>query len=200
MILIFGWVFEQYTSPRPTAALVDQKIQAHKQCWSSGYRRTIFHIQIYFVCRRVCNANGEFCLRRGTNKRCEEMPLHSFRSAMRSARKHVPTTAGGTPIISSDFDPYRGSFMAPDHLLTGHFRDCLSLGLKLLPSKEYIVHSERSIIRLLQEAGLPSQSLLVNLEKKSLYNMSMTDLYAISMVGEIGFVRGCRTQQLEGPN
>lgn len=49
------------------------------------------------------------------------------------------------------------------------------------------------MLSFLQEAGLSAQNKLFDHTKKSLYAMSMTDLYAIAIVSELAFVKGITT-------
>lgn len=50
--------------------------------------------------------------------------------------ERIPILSNGIPVVPSSFDPYLACIIAPDHLLTGHFRDVLNVTLIVLPKKE----------------------------------------------------------------
>ncbi len=125
------------------------------------------------------------------NPNFADLPFHAFSHSMANMKTTIPTVSNGVPLIPYNFDPYKASFVAPDHLLTGHLRDCISLVLKLLPSEMFFKASERAIIELLAEIGLPRQNRLFDYGKKSMYAMSMTEIYALGVVAEAGFRFGC---------
>ncbi len=50
------------------------------------------------------------------------------------------------------------------------------------------------MISLYAEAGLPPQNRLLDHDKKALYSMSMSELYALGMVAELSIMRGCNMQ------
>ncbi len=116
--------------------------------------------------------------------------FHEFRSALFKARQQIPRTAKDPPVVPHAFDPYRACLMETDHLLTGHFRDCLNLVLKLLLSKEYISKCEQFMLAFLREANLPIQNRLVDHDRKALLQMSMTELYALSNVAYSALLAG----------
>ncbi len=74
-------------------------------------------------------------------------------------------------------------------------RDCITLVVNLLPSKEHLRICEKEMLRMLSEARLPCQNRLIDYEKKAPYYMSMTDMYALGLVAELGFRRGCAAMQ-----
>ncbi len=139
-----------------------------------------------------CNATRETCRLLGVraNPDSAGLPLHLFRTAILQARSSVPVTVDGQALLPHRFDPYRGCFIAPDHLLTGHLRDVINLAFRLLPSAACRKTVERVMLSFLVEAGLPSQNRLFDHDKKALYTMSMTQLYAIAMVAELAFAKG----------
>ncbi len=121
----------------------------------------------------------------------QNLPLHKIRSAMRAAHNAIPTTSTGIPLLSGYLDPYLACLIAPDHLISGHFRDCVNAAFRLLPSKTHRKASENYMMGLLAECNLPKQNRLFDHEKKSLLSMSMTELYALSVVAHRAFIRAC---------
>ncbi len=69
-----------------------------------------------------------------------------------NVKESIRRTAEGASVVSHFFDPYRASLFAPDHLLTGHFRDCAALSLRLLPTQKYIESFENCMLGLLKDA------------------------------------------------
>ncbi len=88
------------------------------------------------------------------------------------------------------FDPYRASLVVPDHLLTGHMRDCLSLAFRLLPNALYRKEVHRVVPHFLKGIGIIANRLFDE-ENKSLYSLSMSALYSTALIAEIAFRRGC---------
>ncbi len=127
------------------------------------------------------------------------LPLHDLRLAMISCQPHIPKTEAGAPLLSGHLDPYRSCLIGPDHLLTGHFRDCVNAAFRLLPTNEHRKSVEMYMIGFLADCKLPTQNRLFDMKKKSLFAMSMTDLYALSVVAHHGFLRGCKAASLSVP-
>ncbi len=147
---------------------------------------------------RDCSAQAETCRMLGMKSEIinSAKVLLDFSSALFSAKGRIPRTMDGSPVVPYNFDPYRASFIAPDHLLTGHFRDCMSLAIKLLPSKEYRQTFEKFTLGFLKEAMLPTQNRLVDYERKALFQMSMTELYALSTVAYTALTAACNCHTL----
>ncbi len=101
---------------------------------------------------------------------CTVLPVHTLRTALMNIRYKIPKTDRGIPILSGHLDPYRVCLVAPDHLLTGHGRDCINLALKLLPSRQYSTECEGFMIAHLSSCCLPTQNRLVDHEKRSLHS------------------------------
>ncbi len=161
----------------------------------TGTRRC-FHVH---AAVRDCNAQKETCRLLGMKPTTTEhdLPLHALRLAIIQAKNRVPKTLSGTRLLSGYLDPYQACFVAPDHLLTGHFRDCINLVYKLLPNACYRTLSEKYMILYLTHAKIKTHNRLFDIEKKCLYSMSMTELYSLSTVAEISFTKAC--QELESP-
>ncbi len=142
---------------------------------------------------RDCYAREETCRLLGLKDTTPtgSHPLHSLMRAFSEAQDRIPETSNGVRVVPGIIDPYRCSFVAPDHLLTGHLRDCLNLAFKLLPSKRYRMSCESHMIFLLHDCELPIQNRLFDHEKRSLYSMSMSELYALGIVAEYAFMKGC---------
>ncbi len=142
---------------------------------------------------RDSNAGKETCRLLGIKPSadCKYLPLHSISQSMRRAMPMIPKTIDGTPVLSGELDPYKSCFVAPDHLLTGHFRDCVNLAIKLLPSPRYRSKCEDFAIGFLHDCSLPQQNRLFDPEGKKLFSMSMTELYSLSIVAEYSFLKGC---------
>ncbi len=125
--------------------------------------------------------------------------IHNLRQEMMVEKKSVPTS-GSIPVVPGDLDPYRASLIAPDHLLTGHLRDCINLAFRLLPSKKHRASCECFMAGYLSSCGLPTQNRLYDHEKKYLFSMSMSEIYALGLVAEFGFVAGCAELQRLHPS
>ncbi len=149
---------------------------------------------------RDSEAKSETCRLLGMSppEHKKHLPIYALRSAMLQCRHHIPTTRG-VPILSGHLDPYVSCLIGPDHLLTGHFRDCINIAYRLLPNREYRQSVEEFLIGFLAECDLPRQNRIFDIEKKVLFSMSMTELYALSVVGQIGFLRGCTAVHQSNP-
>ncbi len=85
---------------------------------------------------------------------------------MQEVKHAVPKTSTGLPKITGDIDPYKSCFSAPDHLLKGHARECISLEFKLLPCKENRILCEHFMTGYLKERDLPEQNRILDQEKE----------------------------------
>ncbi len=92
------------------------------------------------------------------------------------AKSLIPKTIDGHPVVPSALDPYKACFIASDHLLTGHARDCVNFALTVLPTRKARQVFEEILIELMSMCPLPAQTRLVNQEKKKLFGMSMTEM------------------------
>ncbi len=122
---------------------------------------------------RDCFATGETCRLLGMKPSATDrnLPIHNLRQAMVEAQPSIPSTADGLRIVPGVLDPYRACFIAPDHLLTGHARDCIELAFRLLPSLRHRSTCEAFMIGLLSESNLPQQNRLFDHENKHLFSM-----------------------------
>ncbi len=147
---------------------------------------------------RDCKANDEACRMLGIRpaSHSSKLPLHAIRLAMEQCRSMTPCLADGTPLLPCILDPYRACLVAPDHLLTGHAKDCINLAYKLIPTRAHREACERSLKRIMHDAGLPVQNQYYDPTKKSLYSLSMTDIYAIVLVAEISLEEGLNSAPL----
>ena len=62
----------------------------------------------------------------------DSLPLHALSTALSEVFQKVPRSSTGLPVVSCSFDPYRSSFVAPDHLLSGLARNIISAACTLL--------------------------------------------------------------------
>eukprot|EP00171_Calliarthron_tuberculosum_P023015 IDg23015t1 len=92
----------------------------------------------------------------------------------------------------SNIDPLRASLVAPDHLLCGHFKNCLEFAFKTLPTKESRLLCEKLILRLLAHLLLPTQTRILDIDKCTLYTMSMTEMYSVAVVAGTGLQMGIK--------
>ncbi len=117
---------------------------------------------------RDCKPQAETCRQLGMKSTVSSnaQVFLEFCSTLFKDREIIPKTAEGTPVVSHVFDPYRACLIAPDHLLTSHFRDCVTLVLKPLPSKAYTSTCEIFTLEYLHEAMLPTQNRLIGHEKE----------------------------------
>lgn len=146
---------------------------------------------------RDCSTQKETCRLLGMKPSSEnrELPLHSLRKAMMEARSNIPRTSQGIQLLSGHLDPYMACFVAPDHLLTSHFRDCVNLAFKLLPDTQSRVLSEKYMIGYLTDCKLQPQNRLFDMEKKALFSMSMSELYALSIVAQLAFLNAINAKE-----
>ncbi len=126
-----------------------------------------------------------------TNVDQVDLVLHQLQAARFAARARIHSTEHGVPVVPFHLDPYRACFVAPDHLLTVHMRDCITLAFKLLPTAAHRKAVEETVIAYLTQVGHGGQKRLFDHDKKSLLTMNMTDIYAVGMVAELSFRRGC---------
>ncbi len=142
---------------------------------------------------RDCAAQAETCRLLGMKPHLSSTAqvIHSLCGRMFNARNAIPKSSTGHPVVPHYIDPYRACLVAPDHLLTGHLRDCISLALRLLPSDFYRQSCEKFMMGFLEDAALPVQNRLVDHLKQCLYGMSMTELYALSSVADSALYSGC---------
>ncbi len=141
---------------------------------------------------RCCGAKSESCplLAFKPSQAENELVLHKLCQNNTKQRQNVPLPADGTPVVPGAFDPYRACFVGPDHLLTGHFRDCLNLAFRLLPSRDVRVNCEKYMLEILEICRLIKQNRFIDHEKESRFAMSMTELYSLSIVAHIGSENG----------
>lgn len=59
------------------------------------------------------------------------------------------------------FDPLLSSLIAPDHLLCGHFRNCLEFSFKTIQTKPLKMFFETILLRLLDHCGFRKQKRLL---------------------------------------
>ncbi len=142
---------------------------------------------------RYSNAQRETLRLLGMKPYAPEMqlPLHSLRSAIVLAGDRIPRYSNGSKILSSCLDPYQACYIAPNHVLTIHFKDCVNVVFKLLPVAACRSLCEQFMISFLAGCNLKTQNRLLDPEKKSLFSMSLTDLYSLSVVAEFSFLKGC---------
>ncbi len=133
---------------------------------------------------RDSGARRETCTQLGM-KQCPsraQIVLHDLRSAIISTKGQVPLTKDGCPVVPSILDPYRACLIAPDHLLTSHMRDCLNLAIQLMPTPEFRATFESFLLASMRDCHMSPQNRLIDPEKRCLYSMSMSDLYAVGIV------------------
>ncbi len=143
----------------------------------SRYARRDYHAFSSSVCRgmyqhtavRDCGANPENLRLLGISAKVRQnhLPIHDLQVRMMQIRNQIPTTKGGTPIISGFLDPYRACLIAPDHLLTGHFRDCVNVAFRLLPTAKHRQSCEQFMVGLLKGCNLSTQNRLYDHEKRA---------------------------------
>ena len=124
-----------------------------------------------------------------TNERANQRtcPLMLFSNELYKERKFIPLNSSGLPVVSGLFDPYRCNFVAPDHLLTGISQDALNTVFKSLPSDNMRHRANSYICAALRENGLLSQSKVFNWDKKTIYTMSLSELYCVLVVAGPSF-------------
>ncbi len=146
---------------------------------------------------RDCGAQRETCRLLGMKHVSQntDLPLHALRYAMVEARDRIPRVASRKKILTGHLDPYRACFIAPDHLLTGHLRDCINLAFKLLPNSRFRSLTETHMLALLNDCKLKNQNRIFDIDHNVMYSMSMTEIYALSVVAELSFTRACQELQ-----
>ncbi len=136
---------------------------------------------------------GELGLQdRGKGQRqMEDLPLHVYSRKLRAAAEcgKIAVDSSGCPLLSGSFNPYRGLTVAPDHLLTGHFRDTVDAALKIMTPAQ---RSKCNAFMLghMDAVGLQVQSDMVNVNQCKLHTMSMAETYALACVAEPALLAG----------
>jgi len=102
-------------------------------------------------------------------------------------------------VVPCMLDPYRGSFVAPDHLLCGLTGDAITLSFRLLPSKEYRKLIETELLKNIKYLGLSYQNKIFNDEgrQRGLMSKSMSQVYDLLAVAEISFTNIIPSNVLE---
>ena len=108
-------------------------------------------------------------------------PLHGLSKALKAVRYLVPLTNCGAPVVPCIFDPYRSSFVAPDHLLFGLSQDVLRATLS------HCSPTARRICDLLITTTLSSNNLgkhrqVINASSASINSMGMSKMFAVLLV------------------
>lgn len=119
------------------------------------------------------------------------MPLHAFSLKLRAAadRGDMAVDSHGSRLLSGEFDPYRAVAVAPDHLLTGHFRSTVEAVLRMMTPAQRSA-SNAFLLDHLQRTGLDAQGDIVNVEKSALHTMAMQETYALACVAEPALLAG----------
>lgn len=99
-------------------------------------------------------------------------------------RDKIPLTSSAAPVVPYQWDPYRGCLVAPDHVLTGHFRDFMNLATRCLQSKEQRKAFNKQIIFMLRSLRLSSHNEVINADAGVLHVLTMSQLYELSVVAD----------------
>ena len=114
------------------------------------------------------------------------LPLHDFASKyMKAARDgRLPRDHEGKPLLPHTFCPYKCLPPVPDHLFHNMFKYALVLALKMLHSKRDAKAVELYMQMYQSMCGIVVQSQIVDVDNRDLLNMSMTEVYALSIVAD----------------
>jgi len=115
-----------------------------------------------------------------------DLPLHELSVALDAARKDVPLTASGHPVVPALFDPYQSSMVAPDHLLCGMAQDVLNAVL-LVCSPAVRRHAEVLILDALRAYNMLRQNRVFSHSPPALLTMGMSERFAVLLVAPIAF-------------
>lgn len=77
--------------------------------------------------------------------------------------------------------------IGPDHLVFGLAKDCINVVLSLLPKESYISEFEEIALSSLRQARLRTQGKLVNMQKKTLFSMTISEVFALLQISEYCF-------------
>ena len=135
---------------------------------------------------RVCASDADLN-ELGMRTAGKALPLHRYAEKLQALALGglLPVSSLGGPIVARQFDPYRAVVVAPDHLLCGVFRDSLNAAIAILPSPHHREMLDTVMLCLLEECGLGgTEGELVNAKEACLHSMSMTSMYATTVVAE----------------
>lgn len=99
-------------------------------------------------------------LRRRTDASNRKSPIIAFSEILAAAMKevHIPLTEEGIPAVSPQFDHYRSTIVAPDHLLAGLATNVIDLCFKHLPNKYRRKQIDHMICHALKYKNLVEQA------------------------------------------
>lgn len=148
--------------------------------WKTATRRT----QCRHDAIRAAGAGEDTCKRLGITRSPSHAKtvLAQFADKLRQLETPVIRTMSGSQLLSRCVDVYRSNVVAPDHAVTGHFHDLLSLCFRLIPTTDLRRKVEAFLLQYLADAGLPEQSRLIEHGKVQVLRMSMTHTFAVALV------------------
>lgn len=117
----------------------------------------------------------------------EISPLNELRKALEGSRHHIPRNEKGELVVSGIFDPYRSSYVAPDHLFSGLATSALHCCFLLLPNDQARRSVDLSICANLRDNGLVRQSQIYNISGKKLHSMTISGTYCVLSVAIYSF-------------
>ena len=111
-------------------------------------------------------------------------PLVYFYNELKRAKISfsIPLTMDNEPVVDPMFDPYRSTFVAPDHLLAGIAIDVLTVAFKLMPTPRDRRESESLISQLLQLNGLPREAKIYNEGKSGMQTTTISRTFCILLL------------------
>jgi len=109
------------------------------------------------------------------------LPLHALGTRLEEVRAIVPRNESGTPVVPAIFDPYLSCVIAPDHLFLGLGQNVLDAVISAIPMKvrEGVEDRMKTSLR---DHGLNTQNHIIDMSKKKVYSMSISDMYAVLLV------------------
>lgn len=120
------------------------------------------------------------------NVRTSPLPLHTYAKKYEeaAATNSLPRDLQGRRILPSFFCPYKGCVPVPEHLLFGLLKDAINAALKMFHNLKDVAAVNKYIGMYHEACGIVVQSQYVNTEKKALNTMTITPVYALSVVAE----------------
>ncbi len=91
----------------------------------SAHRRDLFLL----IATRDDEASMDSCKLLGIRFKPDKIDLllHQILYALSTKSSKITMTEQGAPVVPHISDPQRACLVAPDHLLTGHFKDCFKI-------------------------------------------------------------------------
>lgn len=118
------------------------------------------------------------------------LPFLKYVKSFKDISNRIPLTSNALQVVPSCFDSYRSLLIGPDHLFFGLAKDCINAVISILPENSYIAAYERVALAFLSDARSRTQKAIVNMNTKSLFSMSISEIFALLIISEEAFRLG----------